>query len=308
MITKRKYNNNDYKQVIKFLQEQYQINQNEDCWLPQRWEDMEYRVGVMVVDRGGEDWHDRIYLWEDNEKLVAIMNSEGKKEAFMHIAKGYEYLFSEMLNLAEQIYPNAKYKDDGINKLSVFVVQRDSYKIKELQKRGYTQEEEHSYFKSVKCDKINKIELPIGFEVINGSLEDNSIAYDACHWGFHPETEGEMSRDIPHDWKTREQAPMFDYKYQIMVRNKQNNDICSYLYVWVDKITQTAYVEPMSTREQYRKKGFGKAMLLHAQNILFENGIKYCFVNPFAEHRDKVYSSAGFISFDEEYTWTKYFK
>lgn len=62
MIAKRKYRNNDYRKVIKFLQEQYQINQNEDCWLPQRWEDMEYRVGVMVVDRGGEDWHEGISL------------------------------------------------------------------------------------------------------------------------------------------------------------------------------------------------------------------------------------------------------
>ena len=94
-----------------------------------------------------------------------------------------------------------------------------------------------------------------------------------------PETEDEKSTIIPHDWKTREQAQMFDYKYQIMIRNKENNDICSYLYVWVDKETKTAYVEPMSTREKYRKKGFGKAMLLHAQNLLFEDGIKYCFVN-----------------------------
>ena len=77
-------------------------------------------------------------------------------------------------------------------------------------------EEEHSYFKKVECNRMNKIELPQGFEVINGSLEDNSIAYDACHWGFHPETEDEKSNVIPHDWKTREQAPMFDYKYQII--------------------------------------------------------------------------------------------
>lgn len=307
MITRRKYKNSDYNKIIKFLQEQYLVNKNEDSWLAQRWEDMEYRVGVMVIDRGGEDWHDGIYLWEDNNKLVAIMNSEGKKEAFMHVAKGYEYLFPEMLNIAEQTYPFVKYKDDKEKRLSVFAVESNKYKTEELTKRGYVREEEHSYFKKVECNKVNKIELPQGFEVINGCLEDNSMAYDACHWGFHPETEGEISIVIPHNWKTREMSPMFDYKYQIMIRNKENNDICSYLYVWVDKETKTAYVEPMSTREKYRKKGFGKAMLLYAQNLLFEDDIKYCFVNPFAEYRDKVYSSAGFDTFDEEYIWTKTF-
>lgn len=126
------------------------------------------------------------------------MNSEGKKEAFMHIAKSYEYLFPEMLDLAEQIYPNAKYKDDGIKKLSVFAVESNKYRTDELVKRGYV-------------------------------------------------------------------------------------------------------------KEEHRKRGFGKAMLLHAQNLLFEDGIKYCFVNPFAEHRDRVYSSAGFETFDEEFIWTKKF-
>ena len=307
MITKRKFKNEDYTRIIKFLQQQYWLNKNEDCWLSQRFEDMEYRVGVMVVDRGGEDWHKGIWLWEEDGNVVAVMNSEGKKEAFMHIATGYEYLFNEMLDLAEQIYPNVVYKGDIEKRLSVIVLDKHKYRTAELAKREYVKEDDHSYLKKVKCDKINTINLPDGFEIINGSLEGNSKAYDVCHWGFHPETEGEISLEIPNNWKTREQAPMFDYKYQIMVKNKVNGDLCSYLYVWVDKDTRSAYVEPMSTREKYRKKGFGKAMLLYAQNLLFEDGIEYCFVNPFAAHRDRVYSSAGFETFDEEFVWTKKF-
>lgn len=305
MVTKRKFKASDYPRIIAFFREQYLINKNEDCWLPQRFEDMEYRVGVMVVDRGGDDWHKGIWLWEDDDKIVAIMNSEGKKEACIHISKGYEYLFVEMLDLAEKIYPSVKCKDNKEKSLSVFVLDKYKERNEELRKRGYVREEEHSYFKKVKCNKINTINLPEDFEVINGSLDNNSKAYDVCHWGFHPETEDEVSFVIPHNWQTREQAPMFNYKYQIMVRNKENGDLCSYLYVWVDKLTKTAYVEPMSTRGKYRKKGFGKAMLLYAQNLLYEDGIEYCFVNPFAEHRDKVYSSAGFETFDEEFIWTK---
>ena len=86
-----------------------------------------------------------------------------------------------------------------------------------------------------------------------------------------------------------------------------DGDVCAYSFCYIDKETSTAFVEPVSTREKYRKKGFSKAMLLHAQNLLFEDGIEYCFVNPYAEHRDRVYSGAGFTTFDEEFMWTQKF-
>ena len=82
MIKSRKFKIEDYTRVMNFLREEYLENKNENSWLCQRWEDMEYRVNVLhTQERGKVSWHDFICLWEDNEKIVAVCNSEVDKNA-----------------------------------------------------------------------------------------------------------------------------------------------------------------------------------------------------------------------------------
>ena len=42
---------------------------------------------------------------------------------------------------------------------------------------------------------------------------------------------------------------------------EEQNDVCSYCFVYVDKASKTAFVEPVSTREKYRYKEIGTVMM-----------------------------------------------
>ena len=70
-ITNRQYKHNeDYEKVIDFLRELYLENKIQNGWLAQRFEDMEYRVNTLYMERGKENWHSCIRLWENDAKLL----------------------------------------------------------------------------------------------------------------------------------------------------------------------------------------------------------------------------------------------
>lgn len=304
MITNRKYTNNDYDKCIEFLRNEYNENKDENSWLAQRFEDMDYRVNVLETEeRGKADWKDRIHIWEEDGRIVAICIGECGNEAWMHIHNGYEFLFDEMLDFAEK----SVHDNSG---LVVYATKSQKYKEEALLRRGYIKNlnsEEITSMKRAKCDKKYEIVLPEGFTLIIGTkgLNHKQIL-NACGYGFHPDMEGTKQDygELDPSWASREKAPMFNYDYEVVTK-APNGEIASYSYVWVDKATNTGYIEPVSTRLKYRKLGLGKAMQQGILNLLADEKVEYCYVNPYGESRDKFYTSCGYETFDEEYEYKK---
>lgn len=55
MIIKRFNREEDYERIIDFLTEQYKRNKNMVCWLPQRFDDLIFRIDTMYHDERGLD-------------------------------------------------------------------------------------------------------------------------------------------------------------------------------------------------------------------------------------------------------------
>ena len=65
-------------------------------------------------------------------------------------------------------------------------------------------------------------------------------------------------------YNSRKKSSMYQDSFECMVIDEnaiEKNDVCSYCFVYVDKKSKTAFVEPVSTRERYRHKGIGTAMM-----------------------------------------------
>jgi hypothetical protein len=298
MITNRPYKHpDDYQTIIDFLREMYLINRDQTCWLPQRWEDMEFRIRRLYLDRGEPDWHDSIQIWEENGRIVAICNGEDENKNFMQIRKGYEKMFTKMIDWAES-------KKDP----EIIALDSSRYKTEELIKRGYKKAPVGCYHNFQNIDKEFRPVLPVGYEIVFGDQIANKMEKaKVCHLGFHPEDEGNDTKAIDlikNSYLSREKAPMFDYRFETMTRLK-NGELTSYLYGWVDKKTKTAMIEPVSTREQHRHKGLGKAMLMALLKRLKENEIEMCYVESFGEDRKYFYNSAGFVTRDVDFGWNR---
>ena len=307
----KKFNmNDDYERVIKFLRYNYIENRNMTSWLPQRFDDLIYRVDVLYHDeRGKEKNADYTYIFEDdNNKIIGLLVPDG--DSFNScIKKGHEDIFSSMLDVGEkELRPLFDKEDDGT--INFLVVSHDSlkYQQEELLKRGYVRDEAGDYDNVQHPLETNyTIKLPDGFMQKYGEEFNDGMKSTACHYGFHPvDDNGDLTispREGSLSYQGRKNSQFYKDSFESMIVTN-DGDICSYCFCYVDKETSTAFIEPVSTREKYRLKGFAKEMLHGVIIRLKEMKIENAYINSY-DWRVKVYNSAGFKTEDTIGFWYK---
>ena len=306
----KKYNNKDYEKVIKFLRDNYRENKSMVSWLPQRYDDLVYRVDVLYHDeRGKERSSDYTYLFEDDfGNLIGIIIPDGASLNTC-IKNGYESIFSSMIDVGEkELKPLFEKEEDGF--INFLVVSHDSlkYQTEELLKRGYTRDEAGDYDNVQHPLETNyTIDLPVGYKQVYGEGLSDGRKCTACHYGFHPEfDDGNLDKEGQEgilSYNGRKNSQFYKDSFESLII-RDDGDICSYCFCYVDKETSTAFIEPLCTREKYRHKGFAKQMLYGVINRLKEMGIKNAYINSF-DWRVNVYRSAGFKTEDTIGFWHK---
>ena len=309
----KKFNKNqDYDRVISFLTNQYKDNKNMVSWLPERFDDLIFRIDTLYHDeRGLEKSSDYICLFEDNNEIVGIVVPDG--DSFNScIKKGYESIFSQMLDLSEkELLPLFEKEKDG--SINFLVVSHDSleYQAEELKKRGYTRDEAGDFDNVQHPLETNyEINLPDGFKQVYGENLDDNMKAKACHYGFHPaDDDGILTgtfREGALAYQGRKNSQFYKDSFESLIVT-DDGDICTYCFCYVNKNTSTAFIEPVCTREKYRMKGLAKQMLYGVINRLKEMNIENCYINSY-DWRKKVYNSAGFETEDSIGFWHKKIK
>ena len=299
----------DYERIIDFLTEQYKINKNMVCWLPQRFDDLIYRIDVLHhYERGLDRDSDYILIFEDNNEIVGVVIPDGGSFNSC-IKKGYENIFSQMLDLSEkELQPLFKRDENG--DINFLVVSHDSleYQKEELEKRGYVRDAAGDFDNVAKpLETDYEIKLPEGFKQVYGYDYPDIVKMRACHYGFHPEDDDEnLYKEYAEggkSYQSRKESRYFHDSFESLIVT-DGGDVCAYSFCYVDKVTSTAFVEPVSTREKYRGKGLCKAMMHGIINKCKEMGIERAYVNSY-DWRKKVYNSAGFKTEDSIGFWYK---
>ena len=298
----------DYERVSRFLTEQYKINKNIECWLPQRFDDLVYRLDTMYRDeRGGLASTDFVFIFEEENEIVGVILPDG--DSFnSSIKRGFEYIFKEMLDLAEkELLPLFEKDEDG--KVNFLVVSHDSlkYQAEELLKRGYIRDEAGDY-DNVAHPLITNYEpnLPEGFKQVWGDGYEDIPKMRACHYGFHPQDDdGNLNQPYPDasSYQARKKSKYYKDSFESLTVT-DDGDICSYSFCYIDKDTNTGFVEPVSTREKYRKKGLCREMMHGIIRRCKELGIENVYVNSY-DWRKKVYNGSGFETIDSIGCWHK---
>lgn len=108
-------------------------------------------------------------------------------------------------------------------------------------------------------------------------------------------------------YESRKKSSMYSDRFECLVIDENasdKNNVCAYSFVYVDKLSETAFIEPVSTREKYRHKGIGTAMMHGVLLKCKEAGVKKCYVNSY-DWRKKFYNAAGFTTEDSIGFWHK---
>lgn len=292
----------DLIKLEEYLRDQYLENKTMTSWLPERLHDLIYRMDTQYTESGKQKSSDYIFIWEDNEEIVGCILPDGDA-IYMSIKNGYENLYNSIVSYAEEnCKPLFKKEDDGT--IDFLVITNDSLKYRKeiLEQKGYTRQLEEDYDNFIYPQKTSiKINLPAGYKLVYGDeYTDEENKWSACNLGFHPDLETPDYRNNMSAYNSRKESSMYNDSFECLVIDEHSNDInnvCSYCFVYVDKKSKTAFIEPVSTREKYRHKGIGTAMMHGVVQKCKELGVEKCYVNSY-DWRRKFYNASGFTTED----------
>lgn len=312
MIIKKFNLKEDLKNLEEFLRNQYFEKRNMTSWLPERLHDGIYRMSAQLVDAGKEKSSDYFFLWEDNGEIVGCVLTD-TDTIHIFIKNGFEELYEDMVKYAEENCRQLfEICEDGTTDFCVIL--HDSFKnrIEVLKKLGYEKQIEEDYDNYIYPQNTDVyIELPNGYRLVYGDEYPNEVnKWSACNLGFHPDLESPDYRNSMSAYEARKQSSMYKDSFESLVIDEncsERNDVCSYSFVYVDQKSKTAFIEPVSTREKYRHKGIGTAMMHGIMLKCKELGIEKCYVNSY-DWRRKFYNAAGFITEDSIGIWHKKIK
>lgn len=292
----------DLKRLETYLRDQYIENKNMTSWLPERLHDLIFRMTAQELGKGKPKSYDYIYLWEEDDKIVACILPDGDT-IYISIKNGYENLFKSIVSYAEEkCKPLFTREEDETVDFVIATNDSLNYRKEYLESIGYERQQEEDYDNYVYPQIVNyTVDLPDGFKLVYGDeYPDEDKKWSALSMGFHPDYEDPNYHNGMEPYNLRKESSMYKDSFECLVideKTKENNNVCSYCFVYVDKESKTAFIEPVSTRERYRHMGIGTAMMHGVVLKCKELGIEKCYVNSY-DWRRKFYNAAGFTTED----------
>lgn len=236
----------------------------------------------------------RISLWEENSEIAGMAFYEMKPgTALFALQPGYEFLIPEMFDYAETRLCG----DDG--KLEINVLAAQAAIRAELAARGYHCEKfwttaGYSYSKGPLS-----YALPVGYRFLSADETYDYWKHRVCTWyGFNHGDEGAPDQDIE-DLIHYTAAPHFRRDLDVVVV-APNGDYACFAGMWLVPGNKLAYLEPLCTMPQYRRKGLAAAAMAELQRRTEQEGADFLTggSNPF-------YYAIGFEAACTDEIWVK---
>jgi predicted N-acetyltransferase YhbS len=296
-IKARKYDvSNDFKLVGDFLIENYRPDNRDGNFFQPAWEYMHSHPWL------DEKSLDNIGIWEDSGRIVGAVHHESiLGEAFFEIHPRYTHLKPEMLEHAEKyLYGKTQ---DGRRYIKAFVNDFDKDFESLVKSRGY--EIDNTYARPMTQLKITQpsgpaISLPDGFR-LKSLAEDNDLAkIDRVFWrGFN---HGDEPPAIDFGGRKKMQSvPNFRKDLNIVIEAPDGNYV-AYAGAWFEPKNKFAYIEPVCTDPDYRRRGFGKTTVLEGVRRCGELGAQVAYVGSI----QPFYRAMGFKKLHTCNCWIKY--
>ena len=111
----------DLKKLEDYLRGQYLENKNMTSWLPERLHDLIYRMDTQYTDDGKPKSSNYIFIWEDNNEIVACILPDGDA-IYMSVKKGMKTYINRLLVMPKKI-ANHCLKKRKMEQLSLSLLQ-----------------------------------------------------------------------------------------------------------------------------------------------------------------------------------------
>ncbi|MCP5101400.1 MAG: GNAT family N-acetyltransferase [Chloroflexi bacterium] len=280
----------DYWRIRAFLRDIFMLNECEErTWQVAR---LDYwRWHVILNCDSGDPIHEVTRIWETVDgKIVAVLNAEGRGEAFLQIHP-HVYtaeLVNSILRVAEK---DLVVEQEGQRKLTVWVNEQDTMVNGRLQADGYKRGEwpEHVWSRSLD-QPVPEVRVAEGYEIRPLARLDELPARSWASWrAFHPHDPDEKYEGW--DWYLNiQRMPLYRRDLDI-VAVAPNGDIAAFSTLWFDDVTRCGYFEPVGTAPEHQRRGLGKAVMLEAMRRMQHMGGTLVTVGGYTEAANGLYKS-----------------
>lgn len=302
-VTFRKYEpEQDFLRVRDFLVETYLAFEAPYNWGLERWNWARYHPSMFEGDVANNIhlWGDFVRVWEnDGGEIVGVVNAEGPRpgEAYFQRHPRYGFLLNEMLDYAEETLVNG---ENGT--LRIYIHDCDEPFQALLQRRGYQKDAEHPEHDSeFVIEGPPEIDLPAEYAV--RSMAEGGDVEKRCKvqgLGFNHRDPAEWATVWA--YKEVQKAPDYREDLDLYVVGPDGEYVSSCI-VWYDERNRMGFFEPVSTHMDFRRRGFGRAVVLEGIRRVAALGAERARVGS----GQPFYEAVGFEKKYVGYTWTKAF-
>lgn len=285
----------DTARVSAFLERTWSTTDRLPNWPRARWE-----YAVYSGHDGIEQELAPTGIWQSGQTIVAMVHFESAPgEAFFQVDPAYTHLKAELLRYAEAALPRVV--DGGRKELTLTIHELDEELAALARAAGYRQmpDEPEVTSRFDIGERLPAISLPEGFTFTDRAQNDDLHAINRVLWrGF--DHEGPPPERHVAGRAGVEKAPLFRPELVVMVQAPSGH-LASYCGIWYEPFNQTAYVEPVATDPDYRRRGLGKAAVLEAIRRAGALGAMRAFVGSGLA----FYRAIGFRPLFCTYPWYK---
>lgn len=251
----------DFLRVRDFLARTYLAFGAPLNWGIERWNWARYHPSIF--GEGEKErirlWESAIGLWEDESgQIVGLAHVESARlgEAFIQRHPRHPELLEPMLAYAEE-----RLADAATGALQLYLYDEDPILPELAARRGFQQDAAHpGYDSEYAIGAVPPSSLPEGYWV--RSMADENDLVSRCRvqgLGFDHPDPSEWA--TPYDWSQVQTAP--DYRPELdLVLVAPDGELVSSCIVWYDAHNRLGLFEPVSTHMGYRRRGFGREVVL----------------------------------------------
>ena len=286
----------DEAPVSAFLEQTYLPTRPLYNWLRPRWEYMVY-----AINGGPQENLSSFGLWHVGSQVVGMAHFEsGPGEAFIQVHPEHTYLKAEMLDYTER---NLCTTDAEIKKLALWINAADHDLEKLALAAGFVKDI-NSPDVTTQLDiegPLAAVSLPAGFRLTDRAENNDLHQINRVLWrgfnheGLAPEQYVAGRADV-------EKAPLYRPELTVMVQAPDGH-LISYCGIWYVPANRIAYVEPVATDPDYRRRGLASAAVLEAIRRASLLGATQAIVGSGIE----FYRVLGFRPISTCFPWHKWF-
>jgi len=313
----RPYCPDDFARVRDLLARAWPRDGRPTNWDIVRWNYARYLVAPYLGTYGSPDnhieasikgirtWERLVGVWEDDrDGILGAADPEDPwpSDLWIERAPGYDGLLEEMLRYGEE---HLRCMDENLrhrqkNSLTVNVYEHDEPLQALLAQRGYARQAEHpEWMSEYIIDALPKIQLPEGY-IIRSMADDNDLAKRCAIYGY-----GFNHRD-PKEWATPftyaelQKAPNYRQDLDLYVVAPDGEWVACAI-AWYDPLNRRGMFEHVGTHLDYRRRGFGRAVVWEGIRRLAALGAEKAYVGS----SQTFYLDIGFGMKWASYNWVK---